>query len=41
MGISKTNVENVLRAWHLIEVLSPSSVNGIGETLEKNIFTMM
>ncbi|MED5224298.1 ATP-binding protein [Bacillus safensis] len=38
MGISKTNVENVLRAWHLIEVLSPSSVNGIGETLEKKHF---
>ncbi|KEP25140.1 hypothetical protein BA70_11905 [Bacillus zhangzhouensis] len=36
--MSKTNVEKVLRAWHLIEALSPSSVNGLGETLEKKHF---
>ncbi|WP_353854152.1 ATP-binding protein [Bacillus sp. Bos-x628] len=36
--MGNTNVEIVLRAWHLIEALSPSPVNGIGDTLEKKHF---
>ncbi|KXZ13158.1 hypothetical protein P4T89_09500 [Bacillus nakamurai] len=36
--MEKINVNSVLRAWHLVEALSPSGVNGIGDELGRSYF---
>ncbi|MCY8972169.1 AAA domain-containing protein [Bacillus atrophaeus] len=36
--MGKINVNSVLRAWHLVEALSPSGVNGIGDELGRSHF---
>ncbi|CAF1831240.1 DEAD/DEAH box helicase [Bacillus subtilis] len=36
--MGKINVNSVLRAWHLVEALSPSGVNGIGDELSRSHF---
>ncbi len=36
--MGKIDVNSVLKAWHLVEALSPSVVNGIGDELGRNYF---